>query len=153
MSLRTDASPTRRDGARLQHVLQVGATIRTFAQPGRTYVVVNAQLSEMQEVLKTAIHESLEMISDKGIGHDRTNIDIAGMSNEKFNITVDLEEGGSKAVVRGVVEKFGLDLDADPHEFYDNSEDGLLSNVRAFVMLSGATHFTVKYMRKADEAS
>ena len=73
--------------------------------------------------------------------------------NETFKIVVHLEEGGSKAVVRGAIEKFGIDLDAEPHTFYDNSESGILSNVTAFVMLSGATAFVVTYMRKADEAS
>ena len=145
-----DAAP--KDGPRLQHVLQVGATIRTFAQPKRTYVVVKADASEMHEVLKTAIAESLELIRGREIGRDSTSIRIEAMDpNVTFTITVHLEHGGSKVLVRGVMDKFAVDLYREPFRISDTTEEGILGNVRAMVTLSEAKDFSVNYTRKLDE--
>ena len=157
MSLRSDTSPAGRDavpadGARLQHVLQLGATIRTFARPNRTYVVVKADASEMHEVLKTAIAESLELIRRREIGRDSTSIGIKAMDqNVTFDITVHLEHGGSKVLLRGVMDKFAVDLYREPFQISDTSEEGILGNVRAMVTLSEAKDFSVNYTRKIDE--
>ena len=134
-------------------MLQVGATVRTLTVDERAYVEVEANASEMQEVLKTAVAESLELIRGMEIGRDSTSIDIKAMNtNETFDITVHLEHGGRKALVRGAIEKFRLDLNADPHKFHDNSEEGIVSNVTAFVMISQGEDFKVTYWRKPDEA-
>ncbi len=156
MSLRSDVSQAGRDavpadGARLQHVLQVGTTIRTIAHWDRTHVIVKANKSEMQEVLQTAVAESLELIRGREIGRDSTIIGIEAMNTkETFDITVHLEQGGRKALVRGVMEKYGFNQNSDPHTL-NNSEKGLVANMEAYVMISQGEDFRVTYWRKPDK--
>ncbi len=151
MSLRPRVVSAQSDETRLRKVLQIGVTMRTFKQKDREMVFAkNAELSEMREVLETAIRASLELIRGREIGRDHTTINIEATDpNVTFDIAVHLEHGGSKVLVRGVIGK--VNMTPDPYKPPDTREETILTMADAMVKMSGAKEFSVTYYRKLDE--
>ena len=148
MSLRSDVSQAGRDaapagGTRLQHVLQVGASVVASPQEDRIIVTVTAERSEMQEVLKTAIAESLEWIKGKGPYRGITRIEIKATNpGINFKITIFLSEGGDP-LVQGVMRNMDLNF-----RMSDPSETTVLNYIETLLQLSEAENFWVRYQHK-----
>ena len=153
MSLRSDVSQAGRDaapagGTRLQHVLQVGANVLVSLQEDREVVTVTAERSEMQEVLKPAIAESLKWIQGKGPHLGITRIVIQATNpGINFDITVLLSDGPpsdeGNPLVKGVLRDMNLN-------FYmsDPSEKTVLDYIDALLQISKGEDFKVIYQRK-----
>ena len=148
MSLRSDVSQAGRDaapagGTRLQHVLQVGANVIAAPQEDRVVVTVTAERSEMQQVLKTAIAESLEWIQGKGPYLGITRIVIQATDpGINFDITVFLSDGGSP-LVQGVLHDLHLN-----NRMTHTSEEGILNEIETMLRISEGKNFKVRYQRK-----
>ena len=148
MSLRSDVSQAGRDaapadGARLQHVLQVGANVIAAPQQDRTIVTVMAERSEMQEVLKTAIAESLEWIQGKGRIRGITRIEIKATNpGINFNVIVYLSDG-DQPLVQGVLHDLRLN-----NRMTHTSEEGILNEIETMLRISEGKNFWVRYQRK-----
>lgn len=148
MSLRSDVSQAGRDaapagGTRLQHVLQVGANVNEAPQEDRVVVTATAERSEMQELLKTAIAESLEWIQGKGMYRGITRIEIQATDpGITFNITVFLSEGG-KPLVQGMLHDLHLN-----NRMTHTSEEGILNEIETMLRISKGKNFKLGYQRK-----